>query len=288
MKKMGIGLLAAVALLGFGQQAFGAVLPVTAGLLYQLDATDTANIVYDGGTGNMISWTSSQGSIAAFQMTPSGTAPTYSATGGGNNNLPNVNFTIGSKLASGSGGIARSVFIMENTTSNGGLGGMWGRNNVDTGIRFWSDNYSAPNTHQVVNVAILGGAPNFNDFGINMPGDNGQPPQTENYYWSDTTVIDGRQTWQNKNWGTLGAYRYTTAIGGASNWASVALGTYYQSPGRAWGGQIGEVIAFDRWLTDPERQQVETYLAAKWLVPEPATMSLLVLGGLAMLRRHRK
>jgi autotransporter-associated beta strand protein len=35
-------------------------------------------------------------------------------------------------------------------------------------------------------------------------------------------------------------------------------------------GQIGEVLLFDRTLSDTERETVETYLAAKWQQPKPA------------------
>jgi len=42
-------------------------------------------------------------------------------------------------------------------------------------------------------------------------------------------------------------------------------------------------------LSNTDRQAVEAYLYDKYIaVPEPATMSLLILGGLAMLRRCRR
>jgi len=299
MKRIAIVLAAAVVLLGSGQQVPAAL--VTAGLIYQLDATDAAKIAYDG-SGNITSWASSQGSAVGFSMVPGTeggvTPPTYQATGGGNMNRPNVKFVASSgaaqRLVQNAGGSTTPmcVFIMENTDSppGNGLGGIWGRNGSDNGIRFWSDTppegaWGSPgNKHQLVNLAIQGSDPNNPSYGLNWAGSNGQPPQSENYYWSDTTVIDGRQTWQNKNWGTLGAYTYNTRT---HTWPTTAIGNYYQAPGRSWSGQIGEVLAYDRWLTDPERQEVETYLANKWLVPEPTTMGLLALGGLAALRRRR-
>jgi hypothetical protein len=270
------------ALLGFGQQVASALptLPITSGLIYQLDATDAANLLYDSGTGAIVSWTSTQGSAVGFSMVPGTggglTPPTYEATGGGNNNLPNVKFVASSgaaqRLVQNAGGSTTPmcVFIMENTDSppGNGLGGIWGREGRDNGIRFWSDNppegaWGSPgNTHQLVSYAITGTDPNRPDYGLNYLGDNGQPLGSENYYWSDTTVSDAHQTWHYKNWGTIGAYTYNSRT---HTWPTTALGNYYEPPARSWSGQIGEVVAYDRYLDDTERQAVEAYLTAKWL-----------------------
>ncbi|MCY2926930.1 MAG: hypothetical protein NT031_16150, partial [Planctomycetota bacterium] len=105
------------------------------------------------------------------------------------------------------------------------------------------------------------------DFGINDQGTDQGGTYTENYYWSDTTIADGRQTWQNKNWGTLGAYAYDLYPGPtypSTGDRAIALGAYYRAE-RGWAGSIGEVLVYDRWLSDAERQSVETYLKSKWL-----------------------
>jgi hypothetical protein len=299
MKRIAIVLAAAVVLLGSGQQVPAAL--VTAGLIYQLDATDAAKIAYDG-SGNMISWASSQGSAVGFSMVPGTgaglTPPTYQATGGGNMNLPNVKFVTGigptaQKMLQNAGGTTTPlcVFIMINTDSPGNtVAGIWGWNAHDRGIRGWVDTppggaYGNPgDKHMVVNIALRGGAPREEDYGLNYDGDNGRPPLSEDYYWSDTTVIDGHQTWQNKNWGTLGAYGYNS---GSRTWDATALGNYYEPPNRSWRGQIGEVLAYDRYLTDAERLEVETYLANKWLVPEPTTIFALFGVAVPMLLKRR-
>jgi len=52
-------------------------------------------------------------------------------------------------------------------------------------------------------------------------------------------------------------------------------------------GGIAEVIIFNSVLSDGDRQAVEAYLMGKYgIVPEPATMTLLAMGGLALLRRR--
>jgi len=111
----------------------------TEGLIYNLDATDSSSIKYDGSK-NITSWASSQGAATGFTIVPvSGrTIPTYSATGGGNRNLPSVVFSLSSILTQNLGGATtpKCVFIMENTTSVVEYGGIWGRGgNGDNGIR---------------------------------------------------------------------------------------------------------------------------------------------------------
>jgi len=271
-----------------GQQA-GALpsLPVTTGLIYQLDASDAASIAYDV-SGNITSWASSQGAnpvtMVPVPVTSTITPPTYLASGSPSG-LPAVKFvaTTGpnacQKLVSGSvNAVPRSVFIVENTDSppGNGVGGIWGRRDADQGVRFWSDN-TAPalwgeplqpaNTHQLVNAVIRSGDNRYVDFGINTNGDNGQPMWTDNYRWTDTTLFDSRQTWTNMNWGVVQGDRYATALGGASNWTQgTALGNYYEGPNRSWSGQLSEVLVYDAWLSETDRQAVESYLKAKWLV----------------------
>ena len=52
-------------------------------------------------------------------------------------------------------------------------------------------------------------------------------------------------------------------------------------------GMVSEVLIFDHLLDASARSTVESYIVSK-TVPEPATMSLLALGGVAMLRRRKK
>ncbi|MCE5326665.1 MAG: PEP-CTERM sorting domain-containing protein [Planctomycetaceae bacterium] len=66
---------------------------------------------------------------------------------------------------------------------------------------------------------------------------------------------------------------------------------------RAWGGDIYEVLLYTGALTADEQNAIGYYLQEKWgiagaytnPIPEPATMSLLVIGGIAaLIRRNRR
>lgn len=52
-----------------------------------------------------------------------------------------------------------------------------------------------------------------------------------------------------------------------TNPLTIRLGMDRDVAGRYWNGGLAEVIAYNRVLSDPERQQVESYLTAKWITP---------------------
>jgi len=84
-----------------------------------------------------------------------------------------------------------------------------------------------------------------------------------------------------------GAYNGSTAMSGLSSMAGADLifgQTAWWNASRAFAGDVDEIAIWNTGLSDADIADV--YLNGV-VVPEPATMSLLVLGGLTLLRRRR-
>ncbi len=79
----------------------------------------------------------------------------------------------------------------------------------------------------------------------------------------------------------------TGANGLPSGHKHTRLGADPQGGGLAFDGQIGALLIFDSALGAGDEAAAQQYLYDKYFVPEPGALSLMALGGLAMVRRRR-
>jgi hypothetical protein len=81
------------------------------------------------------------------------------------------------------------------------------------------------------------------------------------------------------------------AVGSGNNLATIGCGTVGLSnpaPGSFFNGWASEILIYNRVLTSQEMTSVDEYLNAKYITPEPATISLLVMGVMGLFVRRSK
>jgi len=145
------------------------------------------------------------------------------------------------ELVLGTATVPRTVVIVNDTSQYRSLDGIWGIENADTGLRMYpSGEWRYPGN--VGDFASSAGSLMFiNDVPGNAPG--------------------------------LNTPHILTAIRGSSpvTFSRTSLGQYFidgHSQGvRAWSGDIGEVIVYDRLLNQAEMAMVANYLSAKYALP---------------------
>ena len=209
--------------------------PITSGLSYRLDATQTSSLIRNGDT--VTAWEDASGNGVTFSQGTPSQQPVYEASA--INGLPAIRFgDAGStRLVANQSVTVQTVFIVCRMTSADGANGIWGHAGVDKGIRAsiptqWLDPSSGGNEDDFTS----GGQMYIN--GVAGTSFGYQQPHIL------TAVAASSASWQ-------------TAIG--DYWGSSQYNTRY------FHGEIGEVLVYDRVLSSGERQSVEAYLSHKWL-----------------------
>ncbi len=217
--------------------------PPTDGLAYWCDAAARDTILEAPGVG-VTGWVSRAASTSPSLAIRDG-APAYEPAGLGGR--PALRFGTGSSLAAKTPSAVRTVFVVAALSgTQSGNGGLWGISGLDRGFRF------ANNTTRI-------------------EGDDGHVRPT---LPGDRVCVDGVFDGGQATDFASGVTRVFSARmdGDASHFANIGLGTpaargtvvgKYCS-NSSFQGLVGEVIAYDRVLTDGEMEQVEAYLAAKW------------------------
>jgi Ca2+-binding RTX toxin-like protein len=185
------------------------------------------------------SWTNQGTGAVTFSQANANKQPTLVA--GGIGGQPSIQFDgdanngLSDELDLNSSATVRSIFIVNTTTGSNQLAGIWGLDNADTGIRRDPNNAN--------NWSHPGNGNDFSNAGaMAVNGVNGINPSAP-----------------------LGTAHVLTAINpGGAAYSSTSIGDYFVNSGRSWGGQIGDVLAFNRVLNAAERLVVENSLAAKY------------------------
>ena len=233
------------------------VLPVTSGLLYDLNASVNGGLTTSNGT--VSSFNDLSGNNNNFTSTTS-TGVTVLSGSNGINGQTVVHFggsnTTTNQLVLSKATTAASVFIIDRvTTAHNNIDGIWGQIG-DFGIR------EAGTTAWYYNSGSNNGDYANPSYGGNMLINGVQVPAGTNGAFTLNTaqLLEATNTNSTYNaWTSTGLGEYGT--GGAAN--------------RYFTGDIGEVVAYSGTLTTAQRQAVEAYLNAEWMTTPAVGNNLL-------------
>jgi hypothetical protein len=211
--------------------------PFLSGLSFQLDASEKARLTI-GADGTVTEWKEQLTGAVLHQTAPECPCPVYQAQG--INGKPAVCFAgLTNRLATTDHFTQQTVFIVNQPEGSPQYGGIWGAENASQGADY--------------GIRCVGG--NVWAGGTNLP---------HNYFNTFNTYrIDGVE----ETHFTPGRPHILCARRDRADQLTipVALGSYFWPVGRSYNGKIGEVLAYNRLLTEKELQAVENYLSEKWL-----------------------
>jgi hypothetical protein len=274
-------------------QVWASALPVTSGLLFHVDASDTNSFGGSLPAENtpVATWYDTSGNHYNATQPTAGLQPIFKTNQ--YNGRPALVFdgsndylSLGTQLGKPN---TYTVFVLAMTP-----------NTARTESIFSSSDSGGSTRYSWVEVANLGSLPGQIEYGFG----NDTLPGTAAYNYGHTTVPvlsnnifrDIAETYMNGDAAVKiyadGVQQPTTnesgtgtSIGGTA--AETAIGRYGGFNGSYWLGDISEIVVYNRVLSDSERLAVDAYLAGAAPVPEPASLSMFALGGLLLWRRKQ-
>lgn len=211
--------------------------PPVSGAVYHLDASDAASVLRTGDS--VYQWNDRTANGLHFYQSNASQQPTFAP--GGLNGHDAVYFDAANqpdndRLAQSAGSNVQSVFMaLQANSSLRHLAGLWGQSGGDFGIR-WNNS---------VTRGWLGDA-NNNDWG--------SPAGSQNFI----TGAPG-------GYSPPGTAYILTQMRSSAVSRTWAIGDYWSSNNRSFGGYIGEVLTYGSALSTEDRIAIEAYLTAKWL-----------------------
>ena len=225
--------------------------PVQDGLTVALDASRYRTLDVNG-AGIVTQWNSVAGEMVYtnenLALSPLYNPGAFGGRGGvmfGTNSIGNTK--AGTRLSSTAQTHVKTVFIVGHVAgSQPGFGGMFGQTAADKGIRFGND--SAPITYlrnsSGDDFVNSGGTCFLNGESASLTVDVGLSPFVLTQYGGANT--GNHEDWNSTIRTTLGHYNYSQAS-------------------RYFWGELGELLVYDRALSNEERTMVDGYLMTKWL-----------------------
>lgn len=211
--------------------------PFLSGLSFILDASERGSLKIST-DGSVTEWTEQLTGALFCQTSVACPLPVYQAEG--INGKPAVYFAgLTNRIATAEKFTQQMVFIVNQPEGSPQYGGIWGAEDssrgTDYGIRcvggnVWAGGINFPNNY--FNTC--------NTYRINGVEDVRFTPGQPHILCAQRDRVDQLTI-------------------------PVALGSYFWPEGRSYKGKIGEILAYNRILTEAERQAVENYLSEKWL-----------------------
>jgi len=252
--------------------------PITAGLYMELVADDITGVA-DGAS--VTGWNDTVGNVSL--STYGGyTAPVFVSSDANFNNHSTVSFNHATLRDTTLGGPAVSletitVFMVARYNAQPNTNAEWlfqSQNNAYNRLRIARSGTGYLNSAYQTRVGQGAGLATANGSGRN----------------TDLTLFNIRSGVDVVNFDVItagGTISDTGENGGAQNWTQLVLGNSGNNQNYA-NANIAEMLVYDRALTTTEIAEVNDYLVAKYAIPEPATLGLVLLmgGGLLFVRRR--
>ncbi len=269
-----------------GTLKLGLYQPV-AGRAFWLDASQAGTLTTDG-TGKVSVWQNLDNATQTVSQGSAGAQPTLLSAASGINGLPAVRFNLGgvqTYLLSDTGDYANytdklTVFMVGRQSG--------GQVVTYPGLMSMVDSWTNPDHDRAVNaIPFLQNAGTANTWGTWRQGAAkgfGTIPAASTPFIA-ATAFDGAFDRFYVNGSLQGSAASSGSFG--INYFSVGSRYYSGTLKERWNGDLGELLIYNRVLSDGERDSVTAYLTAKWLTsgssPDvnrlPATTALAIAAG---------
>jgi prepilin-type N-terminal cleavage/methylation domain-containing protein len=212
-----------------------------------------------GSTGTISTWYDINPQSTSLNNATQGTAnnkPRYLVNG--INGLPAINFDGGTDFLNFNGAPLTNnnytLFIVEQRRSGGVIYFIGGTgNSANTRLHLGYESSTTPSFRQYANDYDATNA---------VAAYSGLKPLIHTFWFNSSYTSDAKQYYVNSVYKTLSAAGSTVETQGLTSYPGATIGQ--KGDGWFFNGDIGEIIMFNKALTNSERTNIENYLISKW------------------------